>query len=76
MLLKTVRPQPVENDAVSKRSYLEFDWQSDQFRTGALFSIHKLTKAVSACRLKNIVAVEDDGLKWVQHDSPGIFLPF
>jgi len=45
MPLKTVKPQRVENGAVSKRSYSEFDWQSDQFRPGALFSNHKIDES-------------------------------
>ena len=37
--------------------------------------ITKLMKTFSASGLKNIVDVGDDGLKWEQNDSPGIFLP-
>ncbi len=37
--------------------------------------ITKLMKVASASGSKNIVAVEDDGLKWEQNESPDTFLP-
>ena len=38
--------------------------------------VTKLMNIASASESKNIVAVEDNRLKWEQQEGPGIFLPY